>query len=143
MGDTVVPIAAPAKGGSFVARHWRGDISLPKSYWLNGVLLFGLGINAILAIVFLIAVNLLLHNLGAAWGIGIVYIALNCGAWVWAVVGVWRSASKYQGPRVWSVLAKIAIVLGVVVTVGNVARTVSAIQYATQAAQQGNQVQVY
>ena len=33
---------------------------------------------------------------------------------IYTVVGIWRSANKYRGPKYWSILAKLAIIVGVI-----------------------------
>jgi len=33
---------------------------------------------------------------------------------VFVLVGIWNAANKYQGPTIWAVLAKIAVVLGAI-----------------------------
>jgi hypothetical protein len=102
--------------GSYFARHWQGDLSLPISFWVNGLLIFGLGYNVLMALI----------NLGpfvwehTAWLGGnelnmmLVDMVIFVIAYVWAGVGVWRSAKKYQGPIFWSILAKMAIWFGIV-----------------------------
>jgi GYF domain 2 len=107
----VGPQVAQGKRNYFV-RHWRGDLSLPVSYWLNGllanlfivalILLFGQlieragnsGLTAFLLIIFLVVVAVL--------------ITWQCG-------GTWRSASRRGG--FWAGAAKVMIVIGVLRTV--------------------------
>ncbi len=109
---------APPESGSFFARHWRGDFSLPKSYWINGVLLFGLGCN----VVIMAAVFATAQAFKGAPAVIVLLgeIALNIAAYTWAIVGIWRSAVKYQGPRFWSILARIGISIGVLLTISRV-----------------------
>ena len=138
MGEAAVPVAmASPKRGSYFARHWRGELSLPKSYWLNGVLLFGLGCNLILLVAATIAIIALRNAPAAAYAAAGAYVALNGACWVWAIVGIWRSAGKYKGAAFWRILARILILLGVVVTAANIARTFATVHAVTQAAQQG------
>ena len=33
---------------------------------------------------------------------------------IYTVVGIWRSANKYKGAKFWAILAKVAVVFGVV-----------------------------
>ena len=139
MGDPVVPPAIPsAKKGSYFARHWRGELSLPKSYWINGVILFGIVCNMLMIIVVTIAIFALQATPSLAFGVAVVYIALTCVAYMWALVGIWRSASRYKGPAIWPILARIMIVIGVFISVGNVVKTVGAVQQVTQAHQPEN-----
>jgi hypothetical protein len=107
---------------NYFVRHWRGELSLPVSYWVNGVLI-GIGLAVVaLATVYGIAGGMqgspnLPRTLGVlilcAFAVDVVHI-------VWGGVGVWRSATHYQAqgrPAVWAILAKIAVVLGVLRTI--------------------------
>jgi len=33
---------------------------------------------------------------------------------IYTVVGIWRSADKYKGAKFWAILAKIAVVIGII-----------------------------
>ena len=86
---------------NFFVRFWNGDLSLPMSYW--GV---GLGIGILyggLAGIFTVIAGL---SDDALWGFIIPFQ-------IYTVVGIWRSSSKYKGPKFWAVLAKIAVVFGI------------------------------
>jgi hypothetical protein len=62
-----------------VARHWRGEYSLARSFWVH-YLLVPIGI------LFLISLTQIIGGM-------IVLI----GAFVWGMVGTWRSAKKSPG----------------------------------------------
>ena len=87
---------------NFFVRFWHGDLSLPMSYW-------GVGIG--IGIVFGLSIGILIGILGmsedAMWGFFIPFQ-------IYTVVGIWRSADKYRGTKFWSILAKIAVVFGIV-----------------------------
>lgn len=105
--------AAAAKRPNYFVRHWRGDLSLGVSYWVN-----------------LVLVSLFLTLLGLAVSGGIILLAIPLpliDAWiffglafgivisVWQFVGVWRSASNHVsrgGTRAWATVAKVMLVLG-------------------------------
>lgn len=98
----------------YLTRHWRGELSLPVSYWLNGVLggiaaaVLALGIGVAARAVFTPLIGLV-----AVIGIWVMVAAIA----VWQVVGVWRSANRRvaeTGRRFWSVAAKLMVVLGLV-----------------------------
>lgn len=95
-----------------ITKVWRGDAGLARTYWLFGVigsfvwglLLGGVKPGSILAIV---AVVLFL-----------VYIVM-------VNVGTWRAASRYDGPKVWAILAKMAVAaIPVLMVVGFIAAIV-------------------
>lgn len=120
-------LAAPVDQGSYFARHWRGELSLPRSYWINGVLIFGLGINIFCMVALTVTVVVFSTVPAIVYIVGPALVALNVAAYVWALVGVWRSAFRYQGSAIWKYLAFIASVLGVLLSISNVAQTLNAV----------------
>lgn len=101
------------KGSGYLARHWRGELSLPVSFWVNNLLwsiLAGLAIGGL-----------------AAW-IGVAGDGVRAGAlaillaWpallatnVWATVGAWRASGAYLagGGRVlWGWGARVLLAIG-------------------------------
>lgn len=100
---------------SYLARHWRGELSLPVSYWVNGALL---GVIATLAIQVVTALLVqqgfdaqplpALVLMGAIWLCTLLFT-------LWQAVGIWRSSTRYgDGDNsAWGGLAKIMVALGV------------------------------
>jgi len=125
--EALPALPLPAHRGGLFARHWRGDYSLARSYWVNGALIFHLGINMILCIVLTIVLATLRGKTALVLIVGFGEIALLVAAYVWALVGVWRSARKYQGPRIWPILARLAIIFGVLLSIANIAQTLEVI----------------
>lgn len=81
---------------------WRGNYTLVKTYWLFG-LLGGVALGLTVGITAQITKSplILLSGLASLW------------AWqVFVSVAIWRSAVKYTGPRIWSVLSRLAIFVG-------------------------------
>jgi hypothetical protein len=98
---------------NFIARHWRGEFSLPHSYWINHVLI---GIGFALAII-IIAADINKHPVEAPvrWLLSLILTWGGISLFsIWAVVGVWRAATAYRanGKRFWGAAAKITIALG-------------------------------
>ncbi|SDN18785.1 ATP-dependent Clp protease proteolytic subunit [Afipia sp. GAS231] len=98
---------------NFIARHWRGEFSLPRSYWINHLLL-GAGVGATFGVLAsLINKNaaeqplLWLASLALTWSVITLFST-------WAGIGVWRAASAYRraGKRFWGGAAKTTIALG-------------------------------
>jgi len=118
---------APLQSGSYFARHWRGDLSLARSWWIGGVLINGLAVGMLFAIAAQVTILLFDRNRGVAVVLLLLQIVLTIGAYVWAVVGVWRSAGKHPGSRFWPIVARVMIVLGVLVSIANVARSADAL----------------
>lgn len=89
-------------------KFWNGDTGLSAAYWVYGWLL-PMG----LALIFTIFGVTLVPGSGTA---RLVLLILCCYAVFWGV-GTWRAASKYQGLKVWAVLAKVHIVAPLTVLV--------------------------
>jgi hypothetical protein len=88
---------------NYISRHWRGELSLPLSYWLNGFLLsislYGLSASAVAAS------HWQLKIFGAVLGMfGIPTIA------VWQLIGIFRSAKLRAG--FWPGMARLCVAFG-------------------------------
>lgn len=98
---------------SYSARHWRGALSLPVSFWVNGNVLS----------VALVALVMVVASTDAASEMPRWFSAAGVGYWlflvvltVWQLVGIWRSAGHYllqAKPRCWGRLARAMVVLGI------------------------------
>ena len=102
---------------SYIARHWRGELALAKSYWLNGVLIVGVG-GCIVFYVAPIMLGLVVFGLKYSpleWIWAFSFLAWF-GTYVWVWGGIWRSAGRYRGPWIWPLAARIAVVVGSVVS---------------------------
>lgn len=79
---------------SYFMAHWRGQLSLGKSFWLNGV-----GIGNLLAVLLVSGLARLMEasdvSLRMLAGISILGFALAALLWLWAITGIIRSASKH------------------------------------------------
>ena len=95
-----------SKKENFFVRFWNGKLSLPMSYW--GV---GVGFGIIFGIIVGLFVGIMGMSDDAMYGFLIPFQ-------IFTVVGIWRSSNNYKGPKFWAVLAKIAIVLGVLSNFG-------------------------
>jgi hypothetical protein len=110
------PLPKPPSA-NYLVRHWRGELSLPKSYWLNGFL-GGLAIG-----VAIVALNLAIRRDGDAqpmlWLVSLISIWIIVLLFTaWQAVGIWRSATNYRfaGNRFWGGAAKTLTVLGLLST---------------------------
>jgi membrane-bound ClpP family serine protease len=111
------------RSGWFLS-HWRGETSLGISYWLNGLLLGGLLPNVVL--IGYTLVNPLRHSLRANALAILLLIALQFGVWIWAIVGIIRSANRHTsrgGSLFWANAARVIICISVVSTVVRLDRT--------------------
>jgi hypothetical protein len=98
---------------NFVARHWRGEFSLARSFWVNHMVLgFGVGL-AVAGLAHTINQRAVdqpvrwLISLTLTWSVIILFSS-------WTMVGVWRAATAYrrEGKRYWGAAAKATIVIG-------------------------------
>ena len=109
-----LPPPLPPPPRNYFVRHWRGELSLPKSYWLNGLL------GGFIVGVAITVVSLAVHSRSEAQPV--VWLVTLIATWVvvalftmWQAVGVWRSATNYRASEkyFWGGLAKIVTVIGV------------------------------
>jgi hypothetical protein len=104
-------ISSSVRRGNYFVRHWRGDLSLPISYWINNSLS-----GAVLVVLTLVVssqlntqASLRMFAISALTLLSLITIYA-----VWAPVGVWRSAEKHAargGSPGWATTAKVVIVL--------------------------------
>jgi hypothetical protein len=114
-GERTAVDPPPGRRTSYVIRHWRGELSLGVSYWVNGALvsLFvaigRVGIDAY-AKASGARLQLIAYLVVGYWGVTILVS-------VWQIVGVWRSAGHSRargGRRLWAGLARVMMVLGAI-----------------------------
>ena len=88
-----------SKISNHLKKFFNGDLSLPYSYWAVGVLIsFGVGfIAGFLSM-------LLMKGLALAYLIIVIWQ-------IFITIGIWRSSDKYKGPKFWSYLAKIMMIV--------------------------------
>jgi amino acid permease len=86
-----------------VAKHWRGEYSVARSFWLH--YLFGL--------IVVVLMTAFVETVIGVFGSIIVIV----GAFVWGMVGTWRSAKKVQGGG-GRKLVRIFLVAQLVVVIG-------------------------
>ncbi len=87
----------------FFGKLANGDFGLAKTYWLYGVLV-GFIVNIAMKPITSIGLLVIVMLAYTAYEIPV-------------IMGTWRAANKYQGSKIWAVLAKIAVVLGAIMLV--------------------------
>ena len=98
---------------------WDGGYNLSKSYWFFGnIIPFFLFLS-----IFLVAISFQEHRLDSLLALRfepnflfqkIILLIMSAVFFAYcfvATVGVWKSANNYAGKKIWSILAKISIVL--------------------------------
>ena len=109
LNDVAISNAERSKNKrNYFTRHWRGELSLAISYWVNTVILGGL-----VMFVFTLAQTIKFFELYPYSGFSLVFVTF--GFTVWQLVGLWRSASKYslqpEAP-VWGGVVKFLVIVG-------------------------------
>ncbi|MGO9994879.1 MAG: GYF domain-containing protein [Steroidobacteraceae bacterium] len=104
---------------NYVVRQWRGDFSLPVSYWVNGALVT----LAIIPVLTAINNSKFSDRLGIyGTGLWILFVlGFVVALTVWQAIGTWRSAEKHVargGSAGWAVTARVMIVLGTIQAAG-------------------------
>lgn len=95
---TQPPPRARRRAQNFIARHWRGELSLPVSYWLISFAANIAGALIVLALTLTFTPRegyeptIILALLSATWAILLVLL-------VWQIVGLWRSAERRAEER--------------------------------------------
>ena len=113
---------------AFFRRHYNGDYSLGRSYWVNTLLvsLFAPAIGIML-------LPWLTEEFPARYGsIGVLLLTIfGVLAWFWAVAGTWASAGKHVqrgGKSGWATVAKVMIVLGALRLFGDIVNILPTLQ---------------
>jgi hypothetical protein len=105
---------------SFFRKHFDGEYSLGRSYWVNTFL-----IQLFAPLLGVLLLPWLSENFAARYTSSAVLFLTTLGvvAWAWAVSGTWASANKHVGrggKQGWASAAKAMIVLGVLRMIGEV-----------------------
>jgi hypothetical protein len=108
-------LGARMADSNYLARHLKGELPLPISFWVNGVLL-----NIIVVIIEWAATKILwtyppswiLHGTRNIATLIIILWLFAILVSAWSYIGIWRSATKYRGSggsMMWTLLAKTSI----------------------------------
>lgn len=106
------PSPEPPRRYGYFARHWRGDLGLGTSVWVNG-LLVNVAAQLIAIVGGLSQDRLHLSDGGVAamlTALSLTSVAIGS----WQAVGIWRSSRRHVvrgGKRVWAAVAKLVVVL--------------------------------
>ena len=101
---------------NWIRRLWRGDIRLVVAFWAFGVVGTGLtfALIKVCGAFYFIFLMMQLPN-GPSPLAPVIFITLGLllpiGYWTLVSVGVWRSAARYDGKKIWQQLARAAVVV--------------------------------
>ena len=108
---------------NYLLRHWRGELSLPISYWLNGFL------GNIVAILLIFGIAGILGYINNAYTTLVYWVSAISFVLIvtcWQAVGIWRSSDRYErekGRHFWAVIAKLMVILGLFSITGEFGNT--------------------
>jgi len=95
----------------YIAKHWRGQLSLPVSFWLNSLL------ASLIAFLIVAAINASIAGSLDPVLVLLAIVSMYCilmTITVWQVTGTWRAAENYKkrtGRWGWTVAAQIAVIV--------------------------------
>lgn len=119
-GPPATQHAAKLSSANYFMRHWRGELTLPVSYWVNGTLLAGIGMFIILMLVNMMGSSG--YSLRVIAMVSLAVMSLAVAVTIWSLVGIWRSANLHVsrgGASGWASTAKVMVFLGFLTQVGN------------------------
>jgi ATP-dependent protease ClpP protease subunit len=98
--------------GPYWVRHWRGQLPLARSYWVNGILV---NLATVAGQVFILGLGQSRQLALVAWTF-VIFVVLALALRVWSFVGIWRSAGRHavrRGSAFWAFAARAMIAIGV------------------------------
>lgn len=115
---------------SILVKLFKGEYSLGKSYWLFGNVIPAILFLVIFAVILLESedpINKIINQDFAPESLltSIIVLVLSILTLIYiliSVVGIWRSAGKYSGKKIWPILAKVTILIGVLLNIKSIIR---------------------
>jgi hypothetical protein len=98
--------------GPYWLRHWRGQLPLARSYWVNG---FIVNIAIALGQAFILGLAQSRQLLPVAWAF-VIFVLAAIALRIWSFVGIWRSAGRHVdrgGSAFWAWAARAMVILAV------------------------------
>ncbi|MCA8838469.1 MAG: hypothetical protein K8963_11565 [Proteobacteria bacterium] len=88
---------------NYVVRHWRGELSLAVSFWVNGILIgiVAIVMHELLGLVLRVnflspqTPDVLSMNLGVAFALFLYETLLLLPLMIWQTLGIWRAAGRH------------------------------------------------
>jgi hypothetical protein len=119
----------------WIGRLWRGEVALGKAFWLFGVLvpiILAIAAGLFITAVLLVLVLFMFSPSGVpAWvtsgpNVVVVLAVIMFVYEVIAFVGVWRSAARFSGNRIYTIVARGVLGLCLVVIAATSGATIFA-----------------
>lgn len=108
------------KNKNFFIRLIEGDIPLPITYWVFGVFLCGFCVRIILSLVEENYLAIATQENGPLILKAIYWGTLLISGFF--MVAIWNSASKYEGKKIWSTLAKAVVIINILTSLSTIER---------------------
>lgn len=110
----------PQSSANYFLRHWRGELSLPFSFWVNYLILtITVSVLLLFTLGYINSRDFSLRVLSIA---ALSVMILLCTTWLWSIVGVWRSAGKelaQNGSFIWANLALFIVLVSFMTMASN------------------------
>lgn len=92
----------------FAIRLFRGEVPLVITYWVFGVLVSGVGSRIAMFFLEKNYLSIATKQGGEYWILAFSFFAVALSIFI--LIAIWRSAGKYEGETVWSILARLVVV---------------------------------
>lgn len=87
----------------FLTKLWHGEYSLPVTFWVFGILV-SMALKSLIVFIKRTPIVVEIKRPTAV----IIFIIMCCYE-ICLNIGTWRAANKYNGPKIWNILAKICV----------------------------------
>ncbi len=94
--------------------HWKGELSLPRTYWIDSILA-----GPILIVLYQIILKIGGENV---YSLLLALLLILTPGKIWLLVGTWRAANNYNNSKFWKILAKIWVIISGVGVLLNIIR---------------------
>ena len=109
---------------SFISRLFNGDISLSVTYWVFGVIIGNVVLGTLYSLIdakyFEIASKIGTLPIN-------IFIIITLAYNIFILIAIYRSAVKYNGNKIWSILARILVIINTIFSIGVLVATFSQI----------------
>jgi hypothetical protein len=102
----------------YIRKHWRGELSLAVSFWINSFLLN----VAIMLLNAFFSYSGIIENPVIAARVSLIYAGFALSiVYPWQIIGLWRSCNNHiekSGKRFWPRTVQVLVVLGLILSLG-------------------------
>lgn len=103
------------KEKNFITRLFNGDISLAVTYWIFGVIIG----NVIFGTLYSVIESKYIEIVSKIGTLPInIFIIITLAYNIFILIAIYRSAVKYNGNKIWSILARILVIINTIFSIG-------------------------